>query len=121
MTEIIKPIYKFVEPKEGEAELTPVKRIIAKTSMVTEHFDIHSTLEYMAKMDKEIESKLAEVEGLKKMKEAFQSELDYIESELGVLKMDEKYQKEIAKKNEALLKEELLKTGNFVEKDVKEK
>jgi hypothetical protein len=119
--EILKPTYKFVEPKEGEEEKTPVKRIIAKTSTVTEHFDVYSTLEYMAKMEKEIESKLAEVEGLRKMKEAFQTEMDYIESQLGVMKMDEKYQKEIAKKNEALLKEELLKTGNFVEKDVKAK
>lgn len=118
MTEIIKPTYKFVELKEGEEVKTPVKRIIAKTSQVTEHFDVYSTLEYMAKMDKEIETKLAEVEGLRNMKEAFQKELDYLESQLGVLKMDEEYQKEIAEKNEALVKEELLKTGNFVEKEI---
>ena len=121
MTEIIKPTYKFAELKEGEEVKTPAKRLIAKTSTVTEHFDMHSTLEYMAKMDKEIESKLAEVEGLKKMKEAFQTEIDYIELELGVLEMDKDYQKEIAEKNEALVKAELLETGNFVEKNVEEK
>lgn len=119
--EIIKPTYTFVEPKEGEEVKTPAKRIIAKTSTVTEHFDIHSTLEYMAKMEKEIESKLAEVEGLRTMKAAFQTEMDYIESQLGVLEMDKKFQKDIAKKNEALVKEELLKTGDFVEKNVEEK
>lgn len=118
MTEI-KPTYKFVEPKEGEVELTPVRRVIAKTSQITEHFDVYSTMEYMAKMDKEIESKLAEVEGLRTMKDAFQAEMDYIESVLGVKEMDRIYQEEIAKNNEALVKEELLKTGNFVEKDDK--
>lgn len=120
MTEIIKPTYKFVEPAEGEEVKTPAKRIIAKTSFVTEHFDVHSTLEYMARMEKEIGELEAKISGLKTMKEAYQKELDLIENELGVLAMDADYQKEIAEKNqketEEKLKEELLKTGNFVEK-----
>ena len=122
MTEIIKPTYKFVEPVEGEEVKTPARRVIAKTSTITEHFDVHSTLEYMARMDKEIGELEAKISGLKTMKEAYQKELDLIENELGVMEMDKDFQKEVAEKNqaevEAKLKEELLKTGNFVEKGI---
>lgn len=94
---LVKPKYQFVE-EEGVDQITPVKRKIAKTMEVTETFNVFETMEYLAKMDKAIADKEAEVEGLKKMKEAYQAELDLIESELGVQKLDVEYQREFAEK-----------------------
>lgn len=94
----IVPKYAFVPLKEGEELITPVKRQIAKTMETTELFDVFSTLEYVAKMDKAILDKEAEVEGLKQMKKAYQDEIDLVESKLGVLKLDEEFQRELAEK-----------------------
>ena len=126
---IIKPVYKF---KEVEGELgAPIKRVLTKTMEVTDEFNLFDTLAYVAKLKKEVDNKTAEIEGLNSMIKAFEDEIAVIEKTLGVQKMETEYQKEIAKKNEMSekekqvelekqLKEELLKTGNFVEKDVKD-
>lgn len=131
MTEIIKPKYKFVEVEkvEGVEEVTPIKRKIAKTMEITEEFSAYDAIEYVAKMKKGIADKEAEIEGLRSMIKAYEDELEIIENELSVQAMEADYQKEIAKKNEAspenqakiaALKEELLRGGNFVEKDGKD-
>jgi hypothetical protein len=101
---LVKPKYQFVE-EDGADQITPVKRKIAKTMEVTETFNVFETMEYLAKMEKAIKDKEAEVDGLKKMKEAYQAELDLIESELGVQKLDVEYQREFAEK----LSEEIIK------------
>lgn len=129
MTDKIIPTYKF-KVVEGE-EVTPIKRVIQKTMEVTEEFDMFSALQYRAKMLKEIENKKAEIEGLESMVKAYDEEIELIEESLGVQDLEAEYQKAIAEANavtakekqlelEAQLKDELLKTGNFVEKDAKD-
>lgn len=126
MTDKIIPTYKFKEV-EGEV-LTPIKRTIQKTMEVTEEFNVFEALQYRAKLIKAIADKNAEIEGLESMVKAYDEEIALIEEALGVQDLEVEYQKEIAAKNEesekerqakieAELKAELLKTGNFVEKE----
>jgi len=126
MTDKIIPTYKFKEV-EGEV-LTPIKRTIQKTMEVTEEFNIFDALQYRAKLLKAIADKNAEIDGLQSMVKAYDEEIAIIEEALGVQDLEVEYQKEIASKNEesekerqakleAELKAELLKTGNFVEKE----
>ena len=121
MTDKIIPTYKFKEV-EGEV-VTPIKRTIQKTMEVTEEFNVFEALQYRAKIVKAIEDKQAEISGLESMVKAYDEEIALIEDSLGVQDMEVEYQKEVANLNqkqiEAQLKEELLKTGNFVEKDEK--
>ena len=126
MTDKIIPVYKF---KEAEGEVvTPIKRTIQKTMEVTEEFNIFDALQYRAKLLKAIADKEAESDGLNSMVKAYDEEIAIIEESLGVQDLEVEYQKEIALKNEesanerqakieADLKAELLKTGNFVEKE----
>lgn len=126
MTDKIIPTYKFKEV-EGEV-VAPIKRTIQKTMEVTEEFNIFEALQYRAKLLKAITDKQAEIEGLESMVKAYDEEIAIIEEALGVQDLEVEYQKEIALKNEesekerqakleAEVKAELLKTGNFVEKD----
>jgi len=117
-TEIV-PVYKFVE---GMEDVSPAERQITKTMEVTESFKMMDVLAYLAKMDKAISDKEAEVEGLKEMKKAYEKEMLIIEKQIKVMKLDDEFKKKVAveseKKQKQLekdLKEELLKTGNFVE------
>lgn len=124
--EKIIPTYKFKEV-EGEV-LTPIKRTIQKTMEVTEEFNIFEALQYRAKLLKAIADKQAEIDGLNTMVKAYDEEIAIIEEALGVQDLEVEYQKELAVRNEesekerqskieADLKAELLKTGNFVEKE----
>lgn len=126
MTDKIIPVYKFKEV-EGEV-LTPIRRTIQKTMEVTEEFNVFEALQYRAKLIKAIADKQAEIDGLQSMVKAYDEEIAIIEKALGVQDLEVEYQKELAEKNaesekerqakiEADLKAELLKTGNFVEKD----
>lgn len=112
------PKYKFANESE---EVTPIKRTIAKTMEVTENFTVYDAIAYVAKMNKAVADKEAEIEGLKSMIKAYEDELQLIENELGVQAMEADYQKKLAEQRgdeiKDALKEELLKTGNFVEKD----
>ena len=129
MTDKIIPVYKFKEV-EGEV-LTPIRRTIQKTMEVTEEFNVFEALQYRAKLVKAIADKQAEIDGLQSMVKAYDEEIAIIEEALGVQDLEVEYQKEIAEKNaesekerqdkiEAELKAELLRTGNFVEKDAKD-
>ena len=118
-TEKIVPVYKFVDETE---DITPAERSISKTMEVTETFKMIDVLTYLARMDKSIADKEAELEGLKAMKKAYEEEVIVIEKQLKVMTLDDKYKKKIAVENEKKqkqlekeLKDELLKTGNFVE------
>ena len=118
-TEKIVPVYKFVDETE---DITPAERSISKTMEVTETFKMIDVLTYLARMDKSIADKEAELEGLKAMKKAYEEEVMVIEKQLKVMTLDDKYKKKIAVENEKKqkqlekeLKDELLKTGNFVE------
>lgn len=119
----IVPVYSFVE-EEGQNELTPIKRKIAKTMEVTETFTVFDAMQYLAKMKKAVEDKKAEISGLETMIEGYEKELKLIERATGVQRLEVEFQKEVAEENErkskeveAALKEELLKTGNFTEKE----
>lgn len=123
------PTYKFKEV-EGET-LTPIRRTIQKTMEITEEFNVFDALQYRAKMVKAIADKQAEIDGLNTMIKGYDEEIAVIEEALGVQDLEVEYQKELAEKNaesekerqakiEADLKAELLKTGNFVEKDAKD-
>lgn len=91
-----KPEYKFIE-EEGQEELSPIKRKIAKTMEVTETFNVYDAMSYVGKIDKAIADKQAEIDGLVSMKEAYEKELKLIEDKLGVQKLEEEYQKSLAK------------------------
>lgn len=119
------PTYKFEEKDES---IAPTLRKISKTMEVTETFDMMSVLSYLAKMDKAIEDKKSELDGLIAMKKAYEEEVSIIEKQLGVMKADEEFKKKEAKENEkkqdekqkeleASIKEKLLESGNFVEKN----
>lgn len=120
-TEKIVPVYKFVDETE---DITPAERSISKTMEVTETFKMIDVLTYLARMDKSIADKEAELEGLKVMKKAYEEEVMVIEKQLKVMTLDDKYKKKIAVENEKKqkqiekeLKDELLKSGNFVENE----
>lgn len=93
--DIIIPKYKLAE-KEEEKDLSPVKKTIFKTMEVTETFTLYSVLEYLAKLDKAIGDKKAEMEGLENMKEAYIKELKVIEDQLGIENLEDEYRKAAA-------------------------
>lgn len=111
MSKEIKPVYKFAEVPEGTLiPASPIKKQIAKTMEVTETFNIFEVMQYIAKLKKAIEDKDAEKEGMVHMLKAYEDELELIEAELGVQKLEEEYQKSVAEQNaieaeEARLKE----------------
>ena len=91
--EIKKPKYKFSEYPEGVLiPGQPIKKNISKTMEVTEEFNVYDTMVYLAKMQKAIEDKEAEIEGLKAMKKAYEDELKLIEDELGIQKAQEEWE-----------------------------
>lgn len=91
------PEYKFDDYKDLElVPIQPIKKRIAKTMEVTETFNVYDVIAHIVKMDKAIQDKEAEVEGLKSMKKAYEDELQIIEKALGVQKMEEEYQIKLA-------------------------
>lgn len=97
MDEQKKPVYKFADYPEGVLiPGQPIKKNIAKTMEVTELFSMYDVMAYIAKMDKGIADKEAELEGLKAMREAYMDEVELIETELGIKKAQEKWEKEHA-------------------------
>ena len=91
------PTYAFAEVPEGTINpIEPIKKPIAKTMVVTENFNIFDVMTYLAKMEKGITDKEAELDGLRNMKIAYEKELKVIEDALGVQKMQEEYQKKVA-------------------------
>ncbi len=97
MTKEIKPKYVFVE-EEGQEDVQPSKRKIAKTMEVTETFTYYDALAYCMKMEKAVADKLAEVEGLNSMIKAYKEEIELIEEALGVTKLDENYHADLQAK-----------------------
>lgn len=94
-TEEVKPTYEFVVPKEGETIVSPIRRNIAKTMPVTENFTIYDTMVYMAKMEKAIQDKYAEIEGLKNMKEAYAKELALVQDSLDIEDLEAQFAAEM--------------------------
>lgn len=95
--DIIIPKYQL-STKEEESELSPVLKTIFKTMEVTESFTLYSVLEYLAKMDKSIADKQAEIDGLVNMKEAYLKEMKVIEDQLGLKNLEQEYIKTAAEK-----------------------
>lgn len=85
------PVYAFKD-FEGESDLPPVKRTIAKTMEVTETFNYFDALAYKMKMEKALKDKEAELEGLNNMIEAYDKELKIIEEKFDINKLEKDYQ-----------------------------
>lgn len=94
------PVYTWVE-EEGVDEITPSKRKIAKTMEITETFNYYDALSYCMRLEKEIENKKAEIEGLQSMVDAYKEELEIIDKELGVNEFDHKWNVELHEKLKA--------------------
>lgn len=95
--EVKSPVYAFADVPEGViVPASPIKKQISKKMEVTENFTIYDVMSYLAKMEKAISDKEAELEGLVNMKKAYESELKLIEDVLGVQKLEEEYQKSLA-------------------------
>ena len=84
------PKYTWVE-EEGMDDIPPSKRKIAKTMEITETFNYYDALQYCMKMEKAVTDKKAEIEGLESMIKAYKEEIELIERELAVTKMDEEW------------------------------
>ncbi len=95
--EKIVPTYKFVV-EEGDEELPPVKRKIAKTMEVTETFNYYDALKYKMQMEKAIGDKEKEIGTLKTMVEKYEEELGMIEEQFDINEMERTYQVELHEK-----------------------
>lgn len=95
------PTYVWAN-EEGEDELTPVKRKIAKTMEVTETFNYYDALKYVMQLEKAKEDKLAEIEGLDSMIKAYRDEIEIVEKALNVTEIEKEWNLELHRK----LKEE---------------
>lgn len=100
MTKEIKPKYEWVN-EDGASDITPVKRRLNKTMEITESFSMYDTLRYVMNMEKGVEDKLAEIEAMRTMIKAYRDEIELIEKELGVTKLEEKWNKELHEKLKA--------------------
>lgn len=95
------PTYVWAD-EEGEADLTPVKRKIAKTMEVTETFNYYDALKYVMQLEKAKTDKEAEIEGLNSMIKAYRDEIEIVEKALNVTKVEKEWNLELHRK----LKEE---------------
>ena len=109
----ITPKYEWVK-EEGADSLSPSKRKIAKTMEITETFTYYDALAYCMKMEKAVEDKKAEIQGLESMIKAYREEIELIEQALDVTKADETYNRQLHEKlkAEAEAKEESNKETN---------
>ena len=87
MTKEIKPKYKFVE-EEGAEDITPIKIKIDMTMEVTERLTYYYALADCMKMEKAVEDKKAEIEGIESMIKAYKEEIELIEEALDVTEED---------------------------------
>lgn len=94
------PKYEYVI-EDGIEDITPIKRKIAKTMEITETFTYYDALAYCMKMEKAVEDKKAEIEGLESMIKAYRDEIEIIEKELGVTEMEREWNIELQKKLQA--------------------
>lgn len=91
----IVPKYEF---KDVDESVTPYKRVVSKTMEVTETFTPYDAMQYVAKMEKAKEQKMAEIESLDVMIKAYKDELEKIEEVLGLKKLEEEFIAEEARK-----------------------
>lgn len=96
------PIYAFKEMEVVDETLNPYKRPVYKTLEITEEFTPFAAMQYIAKMKKEVENKLAEVEGLESMIEAYEEELAFIEEKLGLKELEAEFLKKEAERHEKM-------------------
>ena len=101
----IEPKYEFVT-NEGDELVNPYKRTVAKTMEVTENFSPFDAMQYVAKMRKEKENKLAEIQGLEVMIKAYEDELDIINKRLGLPKLEKDFMKQEVERSKKMAKEE---------------
>lgn len=89
-TKQVVPQYVFVESSEGE-DLPPVKRQIAKTMEITEHFRLYDVYAHLGALDKRIDEFQENIKALTEQKKNFLDELDIIEKALGISEMESEY------------------------------
>jgi hypothetical protein len=93
--EVKQPKYEIVVTEET-ADKSPIHQQVAKTMEVTEKFTVYEAMSYLGKLKKALADKEAEIKGIESMIEAYETELEIIEGQLGIQKMEEDYQKEFA-------------------------
>lgn len=96
-----RPVYAFTPAKEGTEDIQPSKREMSKTMEVTETFTYYDALAYCMKIEKAIEDKEKEIEGLMSMRDAYRKELTLIEEEFDIVKADEEFHANQQKKLQA--------------------
>lgn len=88
--DIIVPKYQLADI-ESERGLPPVKRTVFKTMEITETFTVYSVFQHLARMEKAIQDKQAEIDGLESMKKAYMYEVAIIEKQLGISDMEDEF------------------------------
>lgn len=94
------PQYEWAS-EDGSEFIAPVKRKIAKTMRITESFTYFDCLQYCMRMEKAVKDKQAEIDGLNNMIKAYRDEIELIEKELGVVEIEETFQRELHEKLKA--------------------
>jgi iron-sulfur cluster repair protein YtfE (RIC family) len=115
------PKYEFAVVPEGVINpISPIKKSIAKTYTLTETFNMYEVLQYIAKMERAIEDKQKEKEGLEQVLAAYKEELEIIEEQLGVQKLEEEYQKSVSEEIDRQAREKDETIVNEVEEETNE-
>lgn len=89
--DIVVPKYQFAPLTEEESKLPPIQRQVFKTMEITESFTVYSVFQHLAKMDKAITDKQAEIDGLVDMKKAYMAEMAVIENQLGINDLEHEF------------------------------
>lgn len=91
--DVVVPKYQFAPLTDEESKLPPVQRQVFKTMEITESFTVYSVFQHLAKMDKAIADKQAEIDGLEDMKKAYMAEMAVIENQLGIEDLEQEFNK----------------------------
>jgi hypothetical protein len=114
--DIVVPKYAFAPITEEEKNLPPVQRKVFKTMEVTESFTVYDVFKHLAKMDRAIADKEAEIASLEEMKKSYMEEMIIIEKQLGIEDLEQEFRfiraaeaeaEEKAKKDAAEIKPEI--------------
>jgi hypothetical protein len=93
----ITPKYEFAV-EDGAELIAPIRRKINKTMEITESFTYYDALAYCMKMEKAVQDKQAEIDGINSMIKAYRDEIEIIEKQLAVTEIEEKWNKDLQKK-----------------------
>jgi hypothetical protein len=89
--DVVVPKYQFAPLTEEDKKLPPIQRQVFKTMEITESFTVYSVFQHLAKMEKAIADKQAEIDGLEEMKKAYMAEMAVIEGQLGIHDLEHEF------------------------------